>query len=150
MPRSASFLTSTSYCTMPSIGPRRTRYRARLVAAASSTINALPMLLSNMSRRSALLRSPNAPTCTYMPAADSAAGVGESGCRIDTCRVGRSPDGSSKLMASISTKLVPSRTMSSLSAATYDRSMMRLLTNGPRSLTRTITLLLLRKLRTRT
>src|SRR5580704_18101282 len=41
---------------------------------------------------------------------------------------------------STSTKAVPLRIMSSLEAAVYDRSMMRLATNGPLSLMRTTTL----------
>src|SRR5580692_9659955 len=44
------------------------------------------------------------------------------------------------ISASTSTKAVPLRIMSSLAAAEYDRSMMRLFTNGPRSLMRTTTL----------
>ena len=65
-------------------------------------------------------------------------------------RVGRSPSGASKPIAVTSTRLVPSRIISSFSAATYDRSIIRLLTKGPRSLTRTMMLLLLRRFRTLT
>ena len=43
-------------------------------------------------------------------------------------------------MLRTSTIAVPLRSMSSLAAAEYDRSMMRLPTNGPRSFTRTTTL----------
>ena len=60
--------------------------------------------------------------------------------------VGRSPCGSSKLYAVTSTRLVPSRTMSSFSAAAYDKSIIRLCTKGPRSFTRTTILLLLRQI----
>ena len=51
---------------------------------------------------------------------------------------------------SISTSAVPAPAMPSLVAAPYDRSMMRSCLNGPRSLTRTITLRPLRRFVTRT
>ena len=48
--------------------------------------------------------------------------------------------GAAGVRASTCTNAVPLRIMSSRLAAEYDRSMIRLLTNGPRSLIRTTTL----------
>src|ERR1700723_57609 len=65
-----------------------------------------------------------------------AAGEVDAAGMVDAVTTGGS-GGTDGSMARTSTMAVPLRSMSSLAAAVYDRSMIRLPTNGPRSLTRT-------------
>jgi hypothetical protein len=94
--------------------------------------------------------SANAPACTNKGVAACVAGAASTGMAALRGGVPATGIGALGSMVRTSTMAVPFLSMSSLAAALYDKSMMRLPTNGPRSFTRTTTLRPFCKLVTRT